>query len=137
MDTPIFCFVIKTSWRVWNLKRILSQERKRDRFPSSTFFPSSTASKKTRQEDIVSAFDPAAIAKKKIAEGEKKKKPQEVQERINNLKIFSYYIAGEARPLITVGSFLFINLLKEIDSRVESVLREIFKKVNCKEIKWT
>lgn len=111
-------------------KESVAKKRKRDRSPSSTFFPSSTASKKSRQEDIVTALDPAAIAKKKVVEAEKKKLPQEVQEKIN-LKILSY-IVGEARPLITVESIHFINLLKEIDSRVEVFCVKSLKKLIAK-----
>jgi hypothetical protein len=94
------------------------------------FFPSSTASKISRQEDIVITLDPAAIAKKKVVEAEKIKLPQEVQEKIN-LKIFSY-IVGEARPLITVESIHFINLLKEINSRVEVFCVKSLKKLIAK-----
>ena len=65
----------------------------------------------------MSAFQPSNIAKKKELSTEKKKLPHDIQENIN-LKIL-HYIVAEARPLITVESVPFINLLKEIDPRVE------------------
>jgi hypothetical protein len=46
-------------------KESVAKKRKRDRSPSSTFSPS-TASKKSCQEDIVTALVPAAIANKKL-----------------------------------------------------------------------
>ena len=107
----------------------MANKRKRDRSPTSTFFPNSQA-KKSKQEDIVSAFQPSNIAKKKELSTEKKKLPHDIQENIN-LKIL-HYIVAEARPLITVESVPFINLLKEIDPRVEVFCVRTLKKLIAK-----
>ena len=109
---------------------VASKKKKRGRSPASNFFPRNPKSpntKKTRQEDIVTALSPTTIAEKTERIAKKKKMSPDVQGRIN-LRILSY-IVGEARPLITVESVHFINLLKEIDPRVEVFCVKTLKKL--------
>lgn len=108
------------------------KKRKHDRSPDSIYLPHRDSSdppkaKKSRQEDIVTAFSPTTIAEKTEKHAEKKKMPPDVQSRIN-LRVLSY-IVGEARPLITVESVHFINLLKEVDPRVEVYCVKTLKKL--------
>jgi hypothetical protein len=66
------------------------------------------------------------LQKKKI----KEKLPDELQERIT-MRIFDYIVA-DARPISTVESTYFRNMLKEIDPRVNICSVKTLKKIVAK-----
>lgn len=102
----------------------MKKKSKRVRSPDSSYLPNQPSAKKLRandgQEKISAALNPDTISKKKTVLAEKKqikeKLPDELQERIT-MRIFDYIVA-DARPISTVESTYFRNMLKEIDPRV-------------------
>jgi hypothetical protein len=102
----------------------MKKKSKRVRSPDSSYLPNQPIAKKLRandgQEKISAALNPDTISKKKTVLAEKKqikeKLPDELQERIT-MRIFDYIVA-DARPISTVESTYFRNMLKEIDPRV-------------------
>jgi len=100
---------------------------KRARSPDSSFLPSS---KKLHQEKNSTSLYPVTISKKKELKNKEKKLPSDIQEKIN-LRIFDYIVA-EGRPLSTVESTYFRDLLKEIDPKVEVMCVATLKKMVAK-----
>ena len=104
---------------------------KRGRSPS--FFPEANAAKKQRQETLHETCDAENMKKKKEKHEKKKRLEPDVQERIN-YRVLDYIVA-EARPLITVESETFQDILKEIDDRVQIFSVKTLKKTIVKEFK--
>ena len=116
----------------------IKKKSKRDRSPDSSYLPNQPSAKKLRaddgQEKISAALNPDTISKKKTVLAEKKQKkeklPDELQERIT-MRIFDYIVA-DARPISTVDSTYFRNMLKEITPRVNICCAKTLKKMVAK-----
>jgi hypothetical protein len=115
----------------------MKKKSKRVRSPDSSYLPNQPSAKKLRandgQEKISAALNPDTISKKKTVLAEKKikeKLPDELQERIT-MRIFDYIVA-DARPISTVESTYFRNMLKEIDPRVNICSVKTLKKIVAK-----
>lgn len=100
-----------------------TEGNKRARSLDSSVLPSS---KKLHQEKISTSLDPVTISKKKELKKKERRLPSDIQEKIN-LRIFDYIVA-EGRPLSTVESIYFRDLLKEIDPKNEVMCVATLKK---------
>lgn len=101
------------------------EKTKRKRHPSenSSYLPQS---QKSGQETIVTALNPATIAKKRENRVKVKKLDPEHQLRID-MRIWQY-VVGSCLPLSTVENILFRLLLEEVDERVVVMCVKTLKK---------
>lgn len=70
------------------------------------------------------------ISRKKELKSKEKKLPSDIQEKIK-LRILDYIVA-EGRPLSTVGSTYFRDLLNQIDPKIEVMCVRTLKKMVAK-----